>query len=339
MKSVATDPQNPRTAFVRAQAHDLAELRALVEEYYAFDGIAIDAASVRRGLASLMHDPTLGGAWLVRQEGHAVGYFVLTYGFDLEFGGRQATVTELFLRPEGRRLGLGSEALRFIEDHLRTAGIGAYELQVERGNAAARAFYAAAGFESHDRIPLSKKVPPRPPVDGHAVARARSEAVTVRPATDADLATVVALALELGRQHEGYDARRFRLGAFGETDTELRRTYERFFADEFGSPEAVLLVAEAADLGVVGYAYGKVEASSFVALCDVGGWIHDLFVDPRACGQGLGERLVQAAIVALRARGAPQILLSVSPKNRYGQALFDRLGFTTTMLECLLRDP
>jgi ribosomal protein S18 acetylase RimI-like enzyme len=157
----AEDDERTPIAFVRAEAHHLIELVALVDAYYTFDGIAFDAESVRRGLTVLLTDSSYGGAWLIRDRSETAGYFVLTYGFDIEFGGRQATLTELYLRPESRGRGLGQDALRFIEAHLRAAGIGAYELQVDRDNARARAFYAAAGFEVHDRIPLSKRVPAR----------------------------------------------------------------------------------------------------------------------------------------------------------------------------------
>jgi len=158
MKKV-DDDRVGNVAFVRAALHHLQELSALVETYYSFDGIAFVAASARRGLTALLADRSIGGAWLIRQNHETVGYFVLTYGFDIEFGGRQATVTELYIRAESRGLGIGSSALKFVEQHLREVGIGAYELQVERGNAGARAFYATAGFVEHDRIPLSKRVP------------------------------------------------------------------------------------------------------------------------------------------------------------------------------------
>ena len=161
MKTDVSEARTALTAFRRAGAHDLPELTALVKAYYAFDGIPFDAESIERGLVTLLEDPSVGGAWLIREADDTVGFFVLTYGFELELGGRQATVTELYLRPESRGRGVGSETLTFIEEHLRVAGIGAYELHVERENEAARAFSAAAGFEKHDRIPLSKRIPSR----------------------------------------------------------------------------------------------------------------------------------------------------------------------------------
>lgn len=140
---------------------DLETLVDFVKAYYRHDGIAFDADAVRRGLEELLRDRTLGGAWLVTSGGADAGYFVLTYGFDLEFGGRQATVTELYIAPDHRRKGAGLAALRFVEEVLAAEGIAAFELQVERDNAPARAFYAAFGMVEHARIPLSKAVPRR----------------------------------------------------------------------------------------------------------------------------------------------------------------------------------
>jgi ribosomal protein S18 acetylase RimI-like enzyme len=146
---------------VRARTGDVEALVPLVGEYYAFDGIPFDETVVRRGLRELLADETLGGAWLLRREHDLVGFFVATYGFDLELGGRHATVTELYIRPGARRAGLGTAALRVLEEHLADRGITAYELQVERDNIEARAFYEKQGFSGHDRIPLTKDLAPR----------------------------------------------------------------------------------------------------------------------------------------------------------------------------------
>jgi GNAT superfamily N-acetyltransferase len=142
----------------RADATGIDTLLDFIRAYYAFDAIAFDADVVRPALLELLANEAYGGAWLIRQSGTAIGYFVLTFGFDLEFGGRQATVTELFVRADARGRGAGRAALEFIEKYLRRLGIGALELQVERDNAEARAFYERLGFEAHDRVPLSKRI-------------------------------------------------------------------------------------------------------------------------------------------------------------------------------------
>ena len=150
-------------SFRRASSADTELLLELVRAFYEFEGIAFGAERIRKGLAELSANPELGGAWLIQRAQAVLGYFVLTFGFDLEFGGRQATVTELYLVPESRRAGTGTATLHFIEATLRDLGIAEYELQADRANVAALAFYQRFGFRVHDRVPMSKPVPPRSP--------------------------------------------------------------------------------------------------------------------------------------------------------------------------------
>jgi ribosomal protein S18 acetylase RimI-like enzyme len=82
----------------------------------------------------------------------------VSFWFDLEFGGRAAAITDLYLKAEHRRQGFGRKALQFVEAFCRQKGISALELQVEKRNAAARAFYIANGFVAHARIPMSKRL-------------------------------------------------------------------------------------------------------------------------------------------------------------------------------------
>lgn len=144
--------------FRSANTDDIGQLIELIAAYYEFDGIRFDRVAVERGLHELIRQPAYGGVWLIERANEKAGYFVLTYGFDLEFGGRQATVTEIYLRPSHRRQGVGAKAFAFIEGVLRAQGIGALELQAEHDNLEALAFYERIGFERHNRIPMSKRI-------------------------------------------------------------------------------------------------------------------------------------------------------------------------------------
>jgi ribosomal protein S18 acetylase RimI-like enzyme len=158
---------------------------------------------------------------------------------------------------------------------------------------------------------------------------------SIRHATRADLRSIVDLAIQLGRQHQSYDPARFRLNVFGGEERALRATYETFFEEALVDRSAVVLVATRADQ-VVGYAFGRVEPASFVDLCDEAGWVHDLCVSPELQGSGLGARLLDGSVDALRALGAREILLSAAPKNGRANALFARKGFVRTMVEMRL---
>jgi GNAT superfamily N-acetyltransferase len=100
----------------------------------------------------------LGSAWLFVHRQRIVGYAIVVYLFDLEFGGRCAGVTDLYLKPAHRRKGFGRRMLRHLEEFCRKSGFHALELQAERRNAGALAFYQACGFQRHDRIPMSKRL-------------------------------------------------------------------------------------------------------------------------------------------------------------------------------------
>src|SRR5271169_1547527 len=102
---------------------DIGALVSLVAQYYAYDEIAHDATEVRAGLATLLESPLLGQAWLLIDGAQPVGYVIFTYGFDAEFGGRLATITDLFLTPSHRRKGAGTAIVHHVEEFCRATGL------------------------------------------------------------------------------------------------------------------------------------------------------------------------------------------------------------------------
>ncbi len=270
--------------FVRAGSGQVDTLVDFVRTYYDFDGIPFDPIAVRRGLDDLVAHPALGSVWLVQRGGANVGYFVLTLGFDLEFGGRVATVTELYLREGVRGEGVGSATILFIEGLLRKLGIGAYELQVERQNADARTFYGRLGFEPHDRIPLSKRVEPRgsPTL---AQPRRRLPAVTadgtsigiypMRPAAPEDTATLVDIAMATG------------LFSPAEADLLLRQTLDDLHAGQLGEAHGAYVAHESPDGRPLGWAYVASDPKGF------GVWnLWWIGVAPENHGRGVGSELL-----------------------------------------------
>lgn len=144
--------------FRPAMIRDLKALSRLIRSYYALDHIAFDAKAIRSGLKAMFKDKSTGQAFLIIVGAKAIGYAILTYGFDLEFGGRTALMTDLYLEPKYRRLGIGRKTLQFLEQICRNNSIGALELQVERTNTVAQRFYRRLEFEAHDRIPMTKRL-------------------------------------------------------------------------------------------------------------------------------------------------------------------------------------
>src|SRR3954466_12262664 len=96
-----------------ANQDDHAALLDLMEAFNRSEHIVMRREVTGPALARLLSDPTLG---LVIVADHRSAYAVLTWGFDLEFGGRDSFLTEIYVVPERRRDGLGR---RLIDEVLR----------------------------------------------------------------------------------------------------------------------------------------------------------------------------------------------------------------------------
>jgi GNAT superfamily N-acetyltransferase len=85
-----------------------------------------------------------------------LGYFVVTFGYDLEWGGRDAFLTELFLGDGQWGRGLGRRTLAAVEEIARGHGARALHLMVRDDNAPAMRLYRGAGYASPQRMFLTK---------------------------------------------------------------------------------------------------------------------------------------------------------------------------------------
>jgi ribosomal protein S18 acetylase RimI-like enzyme len=157
-------------------------------------------------------------------------------------------------------------------------------------------------------------------------------AIHIRPATPADLAAIGQLGALLVRVHHGFDPDRF-IAATPQT----ARSYGSFLGTQLDEPNILVLVAER-DGEVVGYAYAGVEGNDWMSLRGPAGVLYDIVIDPAHRGQGVGRVLLDAALAALEAKGAPRVVLSTAERNEPAQRLFARAGFRRTMIE-MTREP
>jgi ribosomal protein S18 acetylase RimI-like enzyme len=100
----------------------------------------------------------LGHVWLIDEGGAPAGYAVMTLGYSLEFGGRDAFVDELYIRPAYRRRGLGRRAVEVVATYCRDTGVQALHLEVGRENEAAQALYRQAGFADRRHWLLTRRL-------------------------------------------------------------------------------------------------------------------------------------------------------------------------------------
>ena len=142
--------------FRLANSTDIDNLMEFMRQFYAIDQYLFDEQAARRTLEKIVDDLSLGRVWLINHEDEAIGYLVVTFGYSLEYHGRDAFIDELFITTSHRNQGIGTKAIQFALEACPELGIQALHLEVERTNAAGQALYRKFGFENHDRYLMTR---------------------------------------------------------------------------------------------------------------------------------------------------------------------------------------
>ena len=145
--------------FVRIRAatlDDTALLLDMMESFNAFERIPWTRAAAEAPLRKLLSDASLGIVGVAEGDTAPLGYFVLAWSYDLEWNGRDAVLTELFLVPDARGRGLGKTALAHAERLAMDHGAHALHLMVRPENERAHRLYLRAGYVSPPRVFLTK---------------------------------------------------------------------------------------------------------------------------------------------------------------------------------------
>jgi GNAT superfamily N-acetyltransferase len=149
-------------SFRRASPDDAGALLDMMEPFNVFERIPWTRAAAEEPLLRLLSDANLGVVGIIEEGSKPIGYFVVTWNYDLEWNGRDAFLTELFLVPEARGRGLGRTALARAEAFARTHGAHALHLVVRPENERAHGLYLRAGYVHPGRVMLTKVLSPTP---------------------------------------------------------------------------------------------------------------------------------------------------------------------------------
>ena len=113
-----------------------------------------DQARATRAIDPLLSGGELGAAWLIGPTRAPLGYAILTFGWSLNLGGREAWVEDLYIRPSVRRRGIGTEVLHAIAVSLRRADVKALQARVPAQDGVQSGFLTGAGFAIDHRLAL-----------------------------------------------------------------------------------------------------------------------------------------------------------------------------------------
>ena len=138
-----------------ATLNEVPALLDMMEDFNRIEQIAWDRARGEVALRRLLGDRELGVVGTLSMSDATIGYFVLTWGYDLEWNGRDAFLTELYLVASARGQRKSRPFLDRIEAIAREHGAQALHLMVRPEHGAAYRLYQGAGFEVPPRVFMS----------------------------------------------------------------------------------------------------------------------------------------------------------------------------------------
>ncbi|MGB3244995.1 MAG: GNAT family N-acetyltransferase [Sulfitobacter sp.] len=129
----------------------LEKLLSLVDSFHTEAGIDSTDEARRAGVSPLLEGIPHGAAYLIGPPRAPIGYIVICFGWSVEFGGLDAIIDELYIRPGVRGRGIATEALTALPRALAGAGLRAIHLEVDRDNINAIKLYRRAGFATREK--------------------------------------------------------------------------------------------------------------------------------------------------------------------------------------------
>lgn len=132
----------------------------MMREFYVIDRHVFDERRLTDSLGPLLEDDTHGQVWLIEPDAGPAGYAIVTWGYSVESGGRDALLDEIYVRDRGR--GLGGQALEEIVAVCQALGCSRMFLETEAPNERVRSLYLRHGFDIEPSIWMSRDFDPPP---------------------------------------------------------------------------------------------------------------------------------------------------------------------------------
>jgi ribosomal protein S18 acetylase RimI-like enzyme len=135
---------------------DVPLILEMMEDFNRLENIPWQRGPGEAPLRTLIAAPERGLVSVGARGEALLAYFILTWGFDLEWGGPDAFLTELYLRPEIRGAGHGARTLAAALATAREHGARAVHLMVRPDNEPAVRLYRRAGFAAPPRVLMTR---------------------------------------------------------------------------------------------------------------------------------------------------------------------------------------
>lgn len=153
--------------------------------------------------------------------------------------------------------------------------------------------------------------------------------MVIRSATRDDVAGVLPMVRALCDLHAAADPERFKVRE------DVLQRYGAWLPERAEDPRSVFLVAQEGGAGLVGFTVGTIEPEVPIFWVPECGWIHDVWVEPRARGGGVATALVEEAVSRFTRMGVAQVRLHTGWFNEAARRAFAGAGFRACVVEML----
>lgn len=141
-----------------AKPEDLDKVLTLVAAFHTEMDITSSDDSRCAAVEPLLSGNPYGAIYLAGPTRAPIGYIVVTFSWSVEFGGMDASIDELYVRPPVRGRGIATEILIALPKTLAEAGIKAIHLEIAHEDESAQRLYARARFQPRERYMLMTKL-------------------------------------------------------------------------------------------------------------------------------------------------------------------------------------
>ena len=135
----------------KAVEEDWAIVLDLLQRQFAEHQIDVDEATLTFAIQEELRNEKLGIFLLARQDERPIGFAAIVFTWTLEHGGNSAWLEELYVLPELRGAGIGSQLIDATIVETTKLGCKAIDLEVEEEHERAEHLYQHKGFHLLNR--------------------------------------------------------------------------------------------------------------------------------------------------------------------------------------------
>ena len=138
---------------------DFEEVLGMMKVFYASPAVLHKASEevLRRDIEDCLGDMPFLEGYVFEEDGWVAGYSMIAKSYTTEYGGLCIWVEDLYIKPEYRHIGLGTQFFTFIEKEYEGKAVR-FKLEVEEENKSAIRAYQKNGYQISTYLEMTKEV-------------------------------------------------------------------------------------------------------------------------------------------------------------------------------------